>query len=129
MKSVAFYFDKISSFIFAGILSLIFLAFIVTFVNQSGFIRELIAQRSKKKDSALISSLTREVLLNSSFSGPFFSLVERSDGSFSYAIVEKGSINKDHFIDEIQLLYPNNDRGNVGGVRARQRRNHRRLAC
>ena len=35
MKSVAFYFDKISSFIFAGILSLIFLAFIVTFVNQS----------------------------------------------------------------------------------------------
>jgi len=60
-----------------------------------------------------ISNLTSDVLLKSDWTGPMLLLVQRSDGSYSYAFVKDGTLKDSHFVDSVTLEYANGDHGTV----------------
>src|SRR3989338_2391168 len=74
-------------------------SFFIAIASETGLLEKI---KSLNKVSAnrvtIIEKLNQEVLSNSDFSGPFFTLVERQDGTFSYAVIDKGSIENDRFV-------------------------------
>lgn len=63
-----------------------------------------------------ITDVTSDVLMNSVFEWPFLMAVLRTDGSFSFAEVENGSIFNDKFQNEVELTYQNGDSGLITEV-------------
>ena len=50
-------------------------------------------------ETELVTDITANVIKRSSFSGPFLSIVEREDGSFSYYIIKEALIEGDRLKD------------------------------
>src|SRR3989344_7617686 len=85
-------------------------SFLVTLINQTGVFKRLLSFQSVNANKVtIIDKLDDKILGSSDFSGPFFTLVEREDGSFSYAIIDKGTIKNDQFIDEVRVTFPNGE--------------------
>lgn len=71
----------------------------------------LSARLGKPAPSERITQLTSGLLAKSKFESPFLTTILRQDGSFSFAIVEGGTLQDGRFDNETVIRYPNGDWG------------------
>ena len=107
-SSSSFILNLLSILLFTSInISLIW-----TFLDKTDTWKNYLLSLAKKSNAEeFIVEITSDVLKKSSFSGPFFSIVEREDGSFSYLVVSEGSVKNDHLIDGVEVEFPNGEYG------------------
>ena len=69
------------------------------------------AQQPQTTVPVPLSALTADVFAKSDFSGPFLVVVTRTDGSYSYAVVDQGGLVTGDFDGDVTVHYSNGDYG------------------
>ena len=99
-----------ASFILCILCGLIVGNFLLTFANQSGIFRTILSFKNESVNKVtIIEKLDTEVLKSADFGGPFFTMVEREDDSFSYAILNEAIVENGRYVGEAKVIFPNGE--------------------
>src|SRR3989344_2301761 len=100
----------IASFILWILCVIIIGNFFLTLAKQSGVLKSLLSFNNFGVNKVtIIEKLDEKVLRGSDFNGPFFTMVERADNSFSYALLRNVAVENDRYLGEAKVIFPNGD--------------------